>query len=370
MILLKHDCINERRIIMTKYKMICPGGGHFAKKEKLKELDFIRAVCAIGIIVFHISCYTSNNAVKILHTYPNGSFGPVIVSVFLLISGGVLYYNYSEITSLSQFYYKRWRTIFPMFYVAWLFYYMGNVLEAGTFFYKGKAWSLIFSVFALDGYLGYRFPTYYILGEWFLGGLVLLYLIYPILAKLVNRFSWKILVVLLPLWIWQLESGVFLIPERRNIIYIGGIFVVGMLIFKYELYKRKDIKFFCIIISIMLLFFRCSISSRYTMIVLGVTSFFALYAVGEVVMKIEKLRDVFSFLGGISFPFFLVQNKVGHAIVDRFVPETSTAVIKSIIVAVIMCIIYAWCVKAIANTIMQTNWFKKIDRVFLGDKST
>ena len=62
-----------------------------------------------------------------LPEYANGSFGSLFVGVFFLISGGVLYYNYPEVKNLSTFYYKRWKSIFPMFYITFLFFFIRNV---------------------------------------------------------------------------------------------------------------------------------------------------------------------------------------------------------------------------------------------------
>ena len=160
-----------------------PGG----KPSRIPAIAFIRAICAIGIIAFHVSCYTAPEAVKLLHTYANGNWGSIFVGIFFLISGGVLYLNYPSAANLKSFYYKRWKAIFPMFYVTWLYYYLNAVIAAGTPFYNGSPWTLLLTAVGLDGYLAYRIPGYYIVGEWFLGAIVLLYCLYPLYQKAVSR---------------------------------------------------------------------------------------------------------------------------------------------------------------------------------------
>lgn len=90
-------------------------------KQRIYSFDFIRALCAVGIIVFHFSCELDNSvSTKVLHFYSNGSWGNTIVNIFFLLSGAMLYYNNSIIKSLKVFYYKRFKSIFPMFYKKYL----------------------------------------------------------------------------------------------------------------------------------------------------------------------------------------------------------------------------------------------------------
>ena len=90
------------------------------RKDRIAALDFIRAMCAIGIIFYHVSCYVSEDAPKFFRGLTNGTVDPgtFLVGVFLMISGGALYYNHANISSLKEFYYKRWRAFYPMFYIA------------------------------------------------------------------------------------------------------------------------------------------------------------------------------------------------------------------------------------------------------------
>lgn len=88
-------------------------------KEKLISIEFIRVFCAIGIILHHFSTDVSAEFKPFL-SFANGSWGDVIVTVFFVISGGMLYLNNNEIPSLKKFYYKRFKSIFPMFYIVFL----------------------------------------------------------------------------------------------------------------------------------------------------------------------------------------------------------------------------------------------------------
>ena len=334
------------------------------KREKIEALDFVRALCAIGIILFHISCYTSAEAKKVLYTYANGDFGQIIVGVFLLISGGVLYHNYSNIPSLSVFYYKRWKSIFPMFYITWLHFYVQGVLEHGELFWKGKK-VLLLSLLGMDGYFYYRVDNYYSVGEWFLGAIVFLYLLYPIYTFLVNKIRWKILFIMIPLWIWQINSDFFVISDSRNIIYCSLLFVIGMLLFRYGLYRHILLRIASLIISAIILFVPIPGPDACKSLLLIVSIFVVLFSIGELVMKVGIVGKCFAFLGGLSFPMFLVQNKIGGRVVSLFAPSSTTAVWKAIVLSVVLCVIYAWCIKSIGNSILRTRWYLKIESFFI-----
>ena len=89
-------------------------------KEKLHSIDFIRVLCAVGIVFYHVSCHIAPTGNNYFLNYANGNFGELFVGIFLLISGGVLYYNHPKIDSLKAFYFNRWTPIFPMYCLTWV----------------------------------------------------------------------------------------------------------------------------------------------------------------------------------------------------------------------------------------------------------
>ena len=328
-----------------------------ARKPRLPAVEFIRAVCALGVITFHISCYTAPEAAKILHTYANGNFGSLFVGIFFLISGFVLQMNDSPVQNLRTFYFKRWKAIFPMFYITWLYYYLDMVIAAGTPFYNGSPWTLLLTAAGLDGYLAYRIPNYYIVGEWFLGAIVLLYILYPLYQKCVSRWGWKILLPLIPLLVWMEETDVFRIHHSCNLIYCSALFLGGMLIFRYSLHRSRILKILSPVAAAVLLTVKLSLPHYVITITLIFSMFFTLFTLGQALMKIKWTNAVFTFLGGLSFPMFLVQNKLGNKIVARFSPMEADGVIKAIVITVFFCVLYGWCIRAIANAVTKTKWF-------------
>lgn len=349
--------VSEGAVIQTK------------NKEKIVAIDFIRAVCAIGIILYHISCYSAPDAPKVLYQYANGGFGVVFVAVFFMVSGSVLYHNYPQIPSLRQFYYKRWKTLFPMFYITWGYFYLKNVLVSGGLFYHGKPLTMLLTVFGLDGYFRYRGLNYYLVGEWFFGAIILLYVLYPLFLKLVNKLGWKVLIGMIPLWVWQIETDVFTISAACNLIHCSSLFLIGMLIFKYRVFQMKPVFWACAAISVFLLFVPIPGRALYKNIVLGITLFFVLFGIGNLLMKLPVLRGGIGFISALTFPMFLLQNQVGSYVVARFAPTSVIDLIKVIAVTLVLCILSGWCVRAITNAIMNTKWYRYFERLAISGKN-
>ena len=85
-------------------------------KERDHSIDFLRALCALGIVLFHFYCHTPDGLPRLFYSYANGSVGNTLVNVFFIISGYALYLNNPEIKDLKAFYKKRFRSIFPVRY--------------------------------------------------------------------------------------------------------------------------------------------------------------------------------------------------------------------------------------------------------------
>ena len=150
-------------------------------KTKLIMVDFARACSTIGIIIFHYFDNFKNSSYIFLYRTKNSHWGTMLVTVFFAISGMVLYHNYSYIHSFKSFYFKRWKSIFPAYYLCFLFFFTRNVIKMKKVFYKGNKISLLFTLFGMDGYFDYLMKTYYLIGQWFLGAIIIIYLLYPLI---------------------------------------------------------------------------------------------------------------------------------------------------------------------------------------------
>ena len=186
------------------------------KKKHYYELDFIRAVCAVIVVCYHFTCaldiFEIQGFQNILYMYPNGRWGEMAVSVFFMLSGAALIYNYGgRKLNVTEFYKKRWLNLFPMFYVMWVLMYVIKASAAQNGLWGGEPKLLLLSLFGMDGYFYYKQPNYHSIGEWFLGAIIFLYILFPLIKKLFERFRWQTSGVLTICW-----SLIFLLIYSAN----------------------------------------------------------------------------------------------------------------------------------------------------------
>ena len=220
------------------------------------------------------------------------------------------------------------------------------------------------SIFGLDGYFAYRFPGYYIVGEWFLGAIVFLYILYPIFLKLIQIMDWKLLLFIVPMVIWQFEINWFLIHPYHNLIFCSAMFIAGMLIFKYKIYRNVYIKLVGCIVGIIDLVMPIPSMGLYEGFA-SIPMFFALFALAGVVMQIPVLKASVAFLSGLSFPMFLIQNKVIEFLTFYIPVNSYMDLVKIMVLAVLLSILCAWCINILTHEIMRTKCFLCLDKTIM-----
>ena len=165
------------------------------QKKRIFLFDFVRAIATIFIV------FTHYNALFVYNTYRpdiavgrifvgNVYIGTLGVTLFLIISGALLYKSYGtrERFNLKSFYSKRFLTVYPCFWVAYALIFCLTFYETRGAFPAVPAWRIIFSILGVDGYLAnFGVPTIYIVGEWFLGFILLVYAIFPLILYLVKK---------------------------------------------------------------------------------------------------------------------------------------------------------------------------------------
>lgn len=181
------------------------------KKERLFYLDFVRPIAAVSIVITHFNARflllnlpTPEKAV-ITTTVSNIYIGNWGVSLFFIISGAALMYVYEEKCDLKTFYKKRFFSIYPMFWIAYFFafcylFYVNKAIPGGGAPKK----NFILSIIGFDGLMAENVQTFYILGEWFLGAIILMYVFFPILRKGLIKKPILTWIIVLVIYIWFL----------------------------------------------------------------------------------------------------------------------------------------------------------------------
>ena len=161
-------------------------------KPRVFYLDLIRALATLLIVLTHFNFHLKDHGGGYVLTFqPFGIYvGDLGVSLFLIISGAALTLTYRRPINLKRFYWKRFLNIYPMFWTAWVlgtFYYF--LISNGRPPNAGPAKSFIFTLLGVDGLVSaFGWPTMYLLGEWFLGFILLYYVVFPLILWAIDRF--------------------------------------------------------------------------------------------------------------------------------------------------------------------------------------
>ncbi len=306
------------------------------KKERIQSLDFIRAICALLIVFYHyvvqLSYVPNWDHDTFQYISPNGLWCQPVVFAFCMLSGFSLFYNYGEVhtSNLRTFFYKRWRSIYPVFYICYFWFWINEVFEQHTVFYRdglGPRSRYLFTLLGLDGYLSQleRFsPTYYIVGDWFVGAIVIMYIAYPLLAWAMKRIPWIATVLLTVLFIWNLTHTFTSLDDYVHPITCIYEFWIGMLMSRYypQIKKIKFLGIFSAILFFVFLLEPAPDSYKLVMqTIAGVMLFLTLDWVAPYLMRFKVVNKIILFFSGISFEMFLIHHTmIGRRVEDLILP--------------------------------------------------
>lgn len=300
------------------------------KKERIFYLDFIRAIATIAIIITHFNAlylYLPNPTPEkafITTTVANiyiGSFG---VSLFFIISGAALMFVYDEKCETGLFYKKRFLSLYPMFWMVFLLdFLIFNYLNGGINTNIPK-WKIIFSVLGIDHYISEFTLTFARVGEWFLGCILIIYLLFPLLRILVKKQPVVTMIVLVVLagGMIILDNGFF--PLSKNVIVRLPEFVFGMVFVKYI----KKIKWPVALASLVVLVVNSimkpsAINNSIQTAYVGIATFLFLVWISDY-LNVKPVRYISGVVSKYSYAIFLVHHVIILRIASYVNLETIT----------------------------------------------
>ena len=294
-----------------------------AGRPRIFYLDLIRALAALLIVLAHFNVHLDEHGGGyVLTRQPFGiSVGALGVSLFLIISGAALTLTYRRPINLKRFYWKRFLNIYPMFWIAWLlatFYFA--LISNGRPPHVGPARTFIFTLLGVDGLaLNFHFRTMYLLGEWFIGFIVLYYLIFPLLLWAIDRFpvitgvvllaAYAATVVIMPRYFPDYPSSMVLTTRLPELAF-GSYFVL----YVRRVHGATVIPAAAVLaISAML---PEEIPEDVATTLVGISAFLILVVIGRYV-AIQPVRALVSLIARYSYPIFLVHHVVILLVIQK-----------------------------------------------------
>lgn len=299
------------------------------KKERLFYLDFIRALAAVLIVITHynalfIYSYPDNMRSVIAYDFPfNIYIGDLGVSLFFVISGASLMYVYSDIFDINHFLKKRFKSLFPMFWFCYAIFFVYQFFEMGGIPVGIPRKNFILTVIGFDGYLnalGFNIPAFYIIGEWFLGAIILMYLVFPVLRYGIKEHPYLCVAFVLLVYIY----GAFIYQGQLNksCIITNRIpeMLFGMMFVEYRIDKKKIwniIPFLSFIVLVINSIIKPSFSQTLQVTYVGITVFCVLVFIYKYI-DFDFVKNTSQFIGKYSYAIFLVHHFLIYRITQKF----------------------------------------------------
>jgi len=287
-------------------------------------LDFIRAVATIIIVVYHFNCnfqiFNINGFNGLFYKYANGNWGEYIgVTLFFMISGAALMYNYSDKIEPKTYIIKRFKSIYPMFWTAYFIVFLYDLCIYKTIPQIPKI-KFLLTLIGVDGYFFYLSPNFYKIGEWFLGAIIFIYIVFPICRYLIKKNKKNAIQTLVIFGVIKyllLLFYPFNIEPTRNIIVCIFTFMLGMYFVEYI----KEVKLYQAVVALglfmVLIFVKMPIDSYIILSIPGVLLFIILVYISKHFTDI-RIRKPFEILSKHSYAIFLVHHVVIQKIEHRF----------------------------------------------------
>lgn len=203
------------------------------KRERVLYLDMIRIIGFLAITAYHFAVTAGEYNIfcpyiDVLVGVEAIAWGPIALSCFFMVSGAALIYRYEDGLTLKEYYKKRFLGIFPLFWLAYLFAFVIQFYRTKSIS-RAPRISFLLTVIGMDGYLGEYVNNFYLIGEWFLGAIIILYILFPFYRLIMCRCRYILPLVFLGASIWLLYNNPFDMVLEKNPIVCSMYFVLGML---------------------------------------------------------------------------------------------------------------------------------------------
>lgn len=338
--------------------------------ERKIGLDFARILSAVGIISFHFYCHSSSQR-HLFYGHANGMWGGTLNYLFFALSGLVLHLKYREDGSikLPQFYLKRWKSVIPAYVIVWFFAYCINVTKYGSFFYLGiPKRRMLLTLIGMDGYASWVIPTYFITGEWFLGAVLVAYMCYPILRRMIKKnalVSFAILFAIYEIRLCVSELGIAQYFPLNSAVApstcIFSFFVGMMLAEHFEMLKKPPVimlSALCCAIGLLVPFKGNNIPKE---LIIGCAILVCMYNLGEVLCRKREIRAFVTSLSGLTYYTFLLHHRIIYRILEKFdFSDTSRAFIV-LCVAIVVTFVLAKILDVVMKDVMRSRIVRSID---------
>lgn len=336
-------------------------------KKRILEIDLLRPCFVLFIICCHFSvCYMQyeiGGFHNFLYKWWNVDFGQLATVGFFVISGWMLG-NAGEggIVYLK----KRAARIFPIFYVCYLICFPYQAYMHGSILYNGSPLRFIWTLLGIDYYVGGSFPTYAIVGEWFTGAIIILYLLYPLLDYLQRKIPTTATIVIVALYLIN--------AYQRPLIHFNGTesifqdilpFFVGMMLVRKRV-EHIDTRWFLVPL-VFLIIVPNKLFSPLNALIIVLLGSLALETIPDSVKEKITGNIAWKFFNKYSYPIYLLHHQIIYFVMKRY-RGTNLSTIKSISLLILCVGLSAIAAVLITDILKVLKYFLKFIVLKKGEK--
>lgn len=287
-------------------------------KKRWGSLDVLRLTSFFLIFIYHFMVeteaggYYSFSQHGITYETPNLHIAKIGVVLFFMMSGfGLMGGSFS----LKEYGKKRFERIFIPYYVVSAFVLFCAMILSSEPVFAGSVpkWHIIFTVLGIDGYLSeYGVPTFHLgIGEWFVGCMILMYLVYPLLRKAMLKKPNMLIMVSTAVYLLLLLFYKGTVP----VYYFFPVKLYDFILGMYLAVKIKEpsVKTAVISFALMLGFFmfpiKLPLSDDYPNVILGLLTFLFVFSL-EDIKKVKRIFEcrIFKDVAACSYEMFLIHH--------------------------------------------------------------
>lgn len=312
----------------AKTQPTASGPGRYEFMSVLRLLSLMGVVYYHTLVTLYLQGIRQKDTIEAMYANVNMNFPAIGVGLFLMLSGGGLMMSSKKKAdfSVKNFYKGRFMRILIPFYISYILYSIYLFLigfEFPVYFesltgVKPSPLCFIFTLLGMDGYLSiFNIPTFTLmLGEWFLGCLIPMYIVFPLLRKCILKNRNLTLIIATVYYIIALATYKYMpwaeVPSYNNFTIKIYDFILGM--FLVEVMDR--IPKWTAAIGVALLGFyllypaKLPIDMTPSIVILAVGTFFIFLALEGLFKKMPHFMKVVNVLSAYSYTYFLFHHIV------------------------------------------------------------
>lgn len=350
---------------------------NIVKKDRIITLDIIKVICVFIVFVYHFymdidyvhGMYELSN-IKSIIIRPNMHFALIACALFMMVSGATLKLNYNG--NIINFYKKRLLRILVPFYIAYFIAFCfkcANLNSTHIFNQNIPKVNLIYTLFGMDEYMMSGGINTFTLGvgEWFLGCIMICYILFPLIYYMDKNCSYVLFIVFTAYYIFvntYYESFGYIMPQHFTILCQIYHFYLGIYLMDKEFLDK--INLIIVILMCIIVVFTFKSLTQYDIIDNFKTTI-VVPCIFIVFLKLERFfneLDISKFISNISsnlsFEFFLIHHIVIYEtnILLRFMKLSLEQVICLFVFELLFTIFLALIINGLTKMIY--NFFENI----------